>query len=253
MLPRFRVDVLAHAPEALKAFERTPYHALVVDERIGSPSHSVGFELAKAVRSRRVDAGIVLTADAVGSELRSEARGLGIDVLSREDLQGSPLRVAIEQAVAARSAEPPQSSAGPHHLPPALQLLVDDARDALAEGRLVQADQAYRLALVARAASSDPTGGGQVANECGRALGLARPTLLAYALLASRFSAAEFRELLAVRRNVHGEHLTVSHLQLLARLPRQARQVWTERAFSEGLSVRELRVVVSTQRVRSPK
>ena len=136
-------------------------------------------------------------------------------------------------------------------LSPTLRALVDDARDALAEGRFVEAVKAHRLALAARAALSD-AGGHGVARRCARALGLTPHTLQAYALLASRFRAEEFRELLAMRRNVDGEYLTVSHLHVLARLPRPARTVWLERAFGEGLTVRQLRLVVSSDLRRRP-
>jgi len=249
LLPRFRVDTATRADEAFLAFERRPYEALVVDECLGLPSERLGIALAGAVRRRSFETGIVLTSDAPANDLEVRARRAGIDaILSREELRGPILRAAVENAVAARACAGPRPTEKTH-LPRALQALVDDARDTLAEGRIVQAEQVYRIALVARAASSDVTGT-RLASEAARALELTRHSLLDYGLLASRFTAAEFRELLAVRRTVHGDYITVSHLQQLAKLPRGAREVWIERSFAEGLTVRQLRAVVSSQRPR---
>ena len=246
MLPRFRVDAFALGPEAFRAFEETEYEALVVDQRGGSSLGRDGLDLARAFRERRRDSGIVATTDGATTELHAQPPGLVDVVLRRADIEGRVLRLAVEEAVAARSGMPP-SCASSDSLSTELRSLLDDARDALAAGRLIRAEQAYQLSLVARAASSDPTRGRRRANECARSLGLTRHRLLAYALLASRFSHEEFRELLAVRRNVHGEYITVSHLQLLAALPRSSRQVWVERTFSEGLTVRQLRSIVKRQ------
>ena len=245
LLPRFRVDVAASVEDALSAVEQNSYQALVVEERIGAPCRRAGLELVRAVRDRRSHAGIVLTSDAIGAELRAEAKAAGADALLRRDeIQGPILRALLEEAVATRAGS---RDAEDVELPHPLRALVEDARDALAEGRLVQAVQCHRFALVARAALSDDSGRGAAA-RCARVLGLTPHTLQGYALLASRFSADEFRDLLARRRNVHGEYLTVSHLQVLARLPRRARIVWIERAFSEGLTVRQLRQAVSGAR-----
>ena len=246
LLPRFRVDAAARVEDALAAVAQNTYQALVVEERIGAPCPRAGLELVRVVRDRRSDAGIVLTSDAIGAELRAEAKAVGVDALLRRDeIEGPVLRALLEEAVATRAGA---GDADNVELPHPLRALVEDARDALAEGRRVQATQIHRFALVARAALSDTSGGRGVAIRCAQELGLTHHSLQAYALLASRFSAEELRELLATRRNVHGVHLTVSHLQLLAKLPRRTRIVWIERAFSEGLTVRQLRKVVSDVR-----
>lgn len=130
-----------------------------------------------------------------------------------------------------------------------LQPLIDGALQAMRQQRACEADVAYRLALLAHAARSSR---GTFAT-CARALGVSRQTLQPYALVAEQWSADELRTLLAERRTSLGEPISISHLVLLAKLPRPACDRILERVFSEGLTVRQLRRVLRPSRTRARK
>jgi hypothetical protein len=112
--------------------------------------------------------------------------------------------------------------------------------------RAAEAEVAYRFA----AAAAHATRNGGI-DACARALGVSRQTLAPYALVASHWSAAELKHLLAERRNVHGDPISISHLVELAKLDPEDRDRWLERTFAGGLTVRELRAGLRTSRSRS--
>lgn len=120
--------------------------------------------------------------------------------------------------------------------PKEFDALIDGARHAFARQRTAEADLAYHLTVLARAAGS-----GRNTALCARALGISRQTLSPYALVGSQWTASELEALLANRRNVHGDPISISHLVLLARVPATDRDRWLERTFENGLTVRELR------------
>lgn len=246
MLPRFQVDAVGGAQEALSAVERSQYAALVVDACLRrSGDDRSGLRLVQDLRARGCPSGIVLVSGVIIDSLEEEAQRVGADVaLHKVDYEGSTLRAAIERAIAARHVEGAlvvdTEPEGVAQLPPELRPLAQDALDAFAKGRDVEAEQAYRLALLARAARAHSSAKRSGLADCARAIGVSRQTLQPYAVLASRWSPKELKELLA-RRNIHGEPISVSHLMQLARLPRPVRDAWTERVFAEGLTVRELR------------
>lgn len=121
-----------------------------------------------------------------------------------------------------------------------LQSLIRDALEASEQQRTSEAELAYRVALVAQAARASRG----TFDSCARALGMSRQTLQPYALVAERWSGKELRHLLAERRNARGEPISISHLALLAKLPRSTCDALVERVFAEGLTVHELRRVL---------
>jgi DNA-binding response OmpR family regulator len=245
-LPRFQVDAVARADEALSAIERSEYQALVVDACLGPHNDRSGAELVRSVRDRGVGCGIVLISGVVEDDLDGYAQRLGADVaLQKAEFDGPTLRAAIERAIAARS--PPAGEVDETELSEELQALVGDVLDTIASERALEAEQAYRLALLAKAALASTTPRGSPIEACARAVGLSRQTLQPYALVASRWSAPELKRLLAERRNVRGEPISISHLVMLAKLPRATRDSWIERVFSEGLTVRQLRDILKTE------
>ena len=91
-------------------------------------------------------------------------------------------------------------------------------------------------------------GGTHVPSATGATFDVADPVSnQPYATVAARWSAPELRQLLAARRNVRGEPISISHLVLLARLSNPARDQWTERVFDEGLTVRQLRELLRNE------
>jgi CheY-like chemotaxis protein len=239
MLPRFHVDAVGAASEALFAVGRTAYEAIIVDVCLGSFAERAGIELVRELRERGSDAGIVLVSGIVKDQLEAEARRVGADAaLVKGEFDGSNLRTTIERAVAARTA----ASAEQDALPADLRILAEDVLDAFAKERALQADLAYRLALLAQgAAASTAASGTSIFEACARAVGLSRQTLQPYATVAARWTGPELRQLLAERRNVRGEPISISHLVELARLSNPTRDEWLERVYAEGLTVRQLR------------
>jgi hypothetical protein len=152
---------------------------------------------------------------------------------SLEDLNGAP----------PATGDSPRGNGGTGQLKP----LIDGALQAMRQQRACEADVAYRLALLAHAARSSR---GTFAT-CARALGVSRQTLQPYALVAEQWSGDELRTLLAERRNSLGEPISISHLVLLAKLPRPACDRIVERVFSEGLTVRQLRRVLRPSRAKA--
>ncbi len=125
-------------------------------------------------------------------------------------------------------------------LPSDLQTVFERARQSLGVLENVEADCAYHLALLARATAHRRIGTKTAAEACAEALGRAPQTLRPFAILAAKWDPGDLRDLLALR-DCYGKRLSVSHLQLLGRLSRSARQVWLQRTLAGGLSVRELR------------
>jgi DNA-binding response OmpR family regulator len=239
MLPRFRVDAVSSAAEALLAVASTLYSAVVIDACLGPSADRAGIELVRELRVRGYASGIVLVSGIVKEHLEDEARRAGADAaLLKGDFDGSELRMTIERVIAVHNPPPPSAV---DELPPDLRALADDVLDVFAQERSLEAEQAYRLALLAQAAFASEARDWSVIEACARAVGLSRQTLQPYATVVSRWSADELRRLLAERRNVRGEPISVSHLVLLSRLPNPARSLWLERVFGEGLTVRQLR------------
>jgi hypothetical protein len=121
--------------------------------------------------------------------------------------------------------------------------LRDAVADALRTGsrlRLSETEYAYRMAVVARAATGHRVAVGSAMEACARALGVSRRTLQMYAPIAVRWTNDQFHALRR-RRGPRGNALLMSHLLLIAPLTRQEREHWTERVLVEELDVRELR------------
>jgi CheY-like chemotaxis protein len=246
MLPRFQVDAVGGAAEALSAIATDEhYAAVVVDASLGAFPDRDGIELVRELRERGFVGGIVLVSGIVKEHLEEEARRAGADAaLLKGDFDGSELRMTIERVIAVRSPPPPGTT---DELPPDLRALAGDVLDVFAQERSLEAEQAYRLALLAQAAFASVGRDWSVIEACARAVGLSRQTLQPYATVAARWSAPELRQLLAARRNVRGEPISISHLVLLARLSNPARDQWTERVFDEGLTVRQLRELLRNE------
>lgn len=239
MLPRFQVDAVGSAAEALVALADAPYAAVVVDASLGAFPDRGGIELVRELRDRGFAGGIVLVSGIVKEHLEEEARRAGADAaMLKGEFDGSELRMTIERVIAVRSPPPPGTS---DELPADLRGLADDVLDVFAQERSLEAEQAYRLAMLAQAAFASEGRDWSVIEACARAVGLSRQTLQPYATVAARWSAPELRHLLAERRNAHGHPISISHLVLLARLSNPARDQWLERVFDEALTVRQLR------------
>ncbi len=107
--------------------------------------------------------------------------------------------------------------------------------------RIAEADYVYSLALLVKASTGHRLRDGSSATAaCASAVGLARTTLAAFTLVAARWTADELRQILALR-DVRGQPLSVTHLVLIARLPRAVREPWIARVLAEGLDVRSLK------------
>jgi DNA-binding response OmpR family regulator len=245
MLPRFQVDTVGSAPDALSAVESTPYAAVVIDACLGSFADRGGIELVRELRSRGYPSGIVLVSGIVKEDLEEEGRRAGADAaLLKGEFDGSELRMTIERVIAVRN---PPAAGDVDELPSELRVLADDVLDVFAQERSIEAEQAYRLALLAQAAFASEERDWSVIEACARAVGLSRQTLQPYATVASRWTAPELLHLLAERRNARGEPISISHLVLLARLSNPARSQWLERVFDEGLTVRQLRELLRSE------
>jgi hypothetical protein len=128
-----------------------------------------------------------------------------------------------------------------------LEQLVDDALCAANELRFAHSEYAYRLAVLARAATGRRLHTGSAIDACARALGIRRQTLQPYAILTLRWKPDELRALFK-RPGANGKPLSTSHLLLLARLPRSEREYWVERALTDGMEVHELRARLRKRR-----
>lgn len=231
MLPRFRVDGVRDGAAAIAACERVSYDALVVDVCLGLDGDRSGLDLVATLRASGHSMVIVLLSGMEADVLGSLAKRVRADAaIVKGDLEGSSLRSILQNLVEARSRSTESD------LSPPLNHLVQDVLDTNAEALSLEAERAYRMALLARGAYGD---GRQFAASA-KAVGLSRQALQPYILVASRWTSEELRSLLAERRNADGKPISVSHLQLMARLPRRARAEWVERVFAESLTVSEL-------------
>jgi CheY-like chemotaxis protein len=246
MLPRFHVDTVGGVAEALSAIEQIPYEAVIVDVCLApSREDRSGFELVRQLRARGLPLAIVLVSGVLIDTLEVEAQRVGADAaLLKADYDGPTLRAAIERAMAIRNGSDSPDDSLREKLPADLRALAEDVLDSFAKERDLEAEQAYRLALLAKAAFAHRSPRGSAIEACARAVGLSRQTLQPYAIVASRWSAPELKHLLAERRNANGEPISISHLVVLAKLPRPARDTWLERVFAEGLTVRQLRDIL---------
>jgi DNA-binding response OmpR family regulator len=244
MLPRYHVDTAGSPDDALKAVGRKAYEVIVVDACLGESEDRRGLDLIRRLRQRGCEAAILLVSGIVKETLEAEGRLVGADAtLVKGEFDGPELRVAIERAVAGRVG--PRADDDGEGLPDDLRALAEDVLDSFAKEHELHAEQAYRLALLAKAAFARASSSkGSPIEACARAVGLSRQTLQPYAIVASRWSAPELKHLLAERRNAQGEPISISHLVVLAKLPRGTRETWIERVFAEALTVRQLRDIL---------
>lgn len=129
-------------------------------------------------------------------------------------------------------------------LPTDLCELVGRVRGSALAIRVAEAEHAHSLAVLARASIGRHVTGDVTAMEaCAEEVGVARRTLAAFSVIATRWDPLELRALLE-QRGVDGHALSVSQLLLLASLPRASREYWTERVFREALDVRALRLLM---------
>jgi hypothetical protein len=159
----------------------------------------------------------------------------------------SALRAAPLHEIRGQDEPKPRVAAPPVPLKGTSATAVKEALQAIKLQRAAEAEVAYRLAVAAAHATRD---GG--IDACAAVLGVSRQTLAPYALVASQWTAEELRHLLAERRTVHGDPISISHLVELAKLAPADRDRWLERTFAQGLTVRELRAGIwsSGARVR---
>ena len=135
-------------------------------------------------------------------------------------------------------------------LPDDLRALVEEAERADRAVGAAEAHLVHCLAELSRAAQGRHVTGGSAIEACAAALGISRQTLQPLALIASRWGAAELREMFQ-RRGTRGRSMTASHMVLLARLPREQRAFWTERSLDGEVDVRELRRALGRKGRRS--
>ena len=86
---------------------------------------------------------------------------------------------------------------------------------------------------------------------CARQVGVARTTLHAFSIIANRWQLPELRALF-LRRDPEGRALSATHLLLVGRLPRAARERWIERVLADGLDVRALKSAMREGNEPSP-
>ena len=132
-------------------------------------------------------------------------------------------------------------------LPADLRGLVRSAEQAGDAVRAAEAEYAYRLALVARAALGRRAGSESAVLACSAALGVSRQSLQPFALVATRWASDDLFGLFT-RRSSNGRPLSMSHLLLLVRLPRAEREVWATKTLTDSLDVRQLRDAISASR-----
>ncbi len=119
-------------------------------------------------------------------------------------------------------------------LPADLQDLVTRVKESASARRAAEADYVYRLAQLMRASAGRRlAGGGSASAACAQARGIARTTLAAFTIVATRWTADELHALLT-RRDVHGDPISVSHLLLLSRLPRGPGRPGSSASFATG-------------------
>src|ERR1700716_1071733 len=92
---------------------------------------------------------------------------------------------------------------GPPDLPDDLRELVGLARASAANLAMAEAEHAYQVALLAQAALGRSVAEDSAMAICAKALGVAGPTLRAFAVLATRWARHEFTALFA-RRDPRG-------------------------------------------------
>jgi hypothetical protein len=123
--------------------------------------------------------------------------------------------------------------------------LVVAAVEAGARLHAAEAEYAFRMAAVARAARRGGATESSAVRACASALGITRQTLQPYALIGMRWTPEELRSLLE-RHDCNGRRISLSHLLILSRLSHAERQRRTEEVFAEGLAVHELRERIRT-------
>ena len=232
LLPRWRTELAAHPDAALRAWNGATYDAAIVDISAESGLSVHGTEVARGLRAASQRARIILVASNHDETLAGRVREIGADVgLERQELTASTLRIALRGA----RRPVPEALAS---LPDGVRALLEDALDAAALHERATAEWQSRLVRVATAAhrSGQST---TLLTATAKVLGMSRQTLHARALVGERWPDDELRTILS-RKNSRGEPISLSHLELLAHLPRTRRQQWLERVLCDSLSVAEL-------------
>jgi DNA-binding NarL/FixJ family response regulator len=242
ILPRFEVDAVGESRAAMEACRAKPYDAVIIDACLDLDGGRGGLDLARALREDGPERVIVLMSGMQPEDLRVEGDRVGADAaIYKGDMSGPTIRALLEELVALRAGREKHAE-----LADELHALVEDVCDAAAEVLFVDAEYVFRMAVLAQKAYGAADDGDPQFAACARAVGLSRQALQPYVLVAKRWTREELRVLLAERRNVLGKPMSVSHLHLLARLPRHAREEWVERVFSEGLTVSGLQQLLRT-------
>jgi CheY-like chemotaxis protein len=213
--------------------------AFIVD--LGLPDGS-GLDVVSVIRARdRNVPALILTGDnghdAINATFDLRAQYL---VKPATHAQIERFLCAVKER---RNATPAPPSPSPK-LPADLEKVVSGALHVGADLGALEAEHAYHLALVARAATGRRVGGRSAVAICAEALGMARPTLQAYVSLIARWSAIDIKRLLG-RRDCNGRSvITVSQLMLIARAPGAQRAFLLEQAARGDVDIRCLRSLV---------
>jgi hypothetical protein len=228
--PAACVEAVATVAEAGARLLGGRVDALFVDDQLGGDDENasalrfaqrvrdLGIAVPLAILGER-DTGVWNTAVRVGAQAW----------LAKSELEVTDLRALLERMTGDPRPEPAVHGPG----------LPDPAVEALVHARMSEltAHRAHSLAAFAQAALRSSS----CAREA-RRHGLARTTLQPFARLA-RWSENELAELLG-RRGARGGRLTISHLQLTARLPAGVCEGMNARIVEEGLTVRQLRSIL---------
>jgi len=204
---RFRVEVAYDRGEAMEAAARRTHDAFLLDVHLGLRDPRGGILLAGEVRVLRPQAVVVLLSGFEVEELQPEARRAKADLLLQKgDVKTTALARHVGMLIERRAGPRPSSPA--ESPPDRLIPWIDAVLDANGEEQDARCKKDCRLIELAREAAAS-TGGASSLDAAARAVGLARPTLLGYAKVASRWTAAELDVLLCDRHNGKGRPISI--------------------------------------------
>jgi DNA-binding NarL/FixJ family response regulator len=226
-LSPWSVDVVRDASEAEGAMAAHAFDCAIIDVCLSLQFPYGGLDVARALRRTRSSLPIILMSGLHSGSLAIEAQSVGADAWFHKG-STSPDEVRLLVRRVLDSHREREEDRIPDRR---VQQLIDHVCNATTEEIIVEARKAHGLALLASAALAQ---GDETSELCAAAVGLSRQGLQRYAPLA-RLGPLELQRLLVELVDGRGQHFTVSHGIVLARLSRPLRDATIMDCVANGI------------------